>query len=239
MFGMIRRVAAKNRYDPGFAGIFLNPFYLARKGLYLNIFKLSPRLKGKLLDVGCGERPYESLFKGSKYVGLEYENTENRAAKKADCFYNGKKFPFKSASFDSVLCNQVLEHVFWPDEFVSEIWEVLKPQGVLLITVPFVWDEHEQPVDYARYSSYGLVDLLKRNGFAIIEQHKSVQGLPAIFQLLNAYIFKLVSWNPFLKYFAMIFVMSIITLLGVISGILPKGRDLYLDNVILARKVSK
>ena len=54
------------------------------------------------------------------------------------------------------MCNQVLEHVFNPDDFVREIARVLKPGGALLLTVPFVWNEHEQPYDYARYSSFGL-----------------------------------------------------------------------------------
>ena len=62
----------------------------------------------------------------------------------ADYFYDGQSFPFKGGSFDVVLTNQVLEHVFNPDVFLSEIHRVLTPDGVLLLTVPFLWDEHEQ-----------------------------------------------------------------------------------------------
>ena len=67
--------------------------------------------------------------------------------KHADRSYDGKTFPFSDGEFDAVLTSEVLEHVFNPDEFLSEINRVLRDDGVLLLTVPFVWDEHEQPFD--------------------------------------------------------------------------------------------
>jgi len=235
-----KKIVAKNRFNPGIIGIFTNPFFIARRGLFKEIYSLSDQISGKVLDVGCGEKPYESLFKTKEYIGLEYNNTENRAAKKADIFYDGKTFPFKSSRFDSVVCNQVLEHVFESDDFLHEIHRILKPNGKLLLTVPFIWDEHEQPVDFARYSSFGLKNLLERNGFKVIIQRKSVSNFAVIFQLINSYLFKKVSNIPLLKHFCIVFIMSIFNILGVISSvILPKNNDLYLDNVILARRVSK
>jgi SAM-dependent methyltransferase len=84
----------------------------------------------------------------------------------------------------------VFEHVFNPSEFLREINRVTKIGGLFLITVPFVWDEHEQPYDYARYSSFGLKHILSENGFEIVEHRKSNNGLEVIFQLINAYISK-------------------------------------------------
>ena len=75
-------------------------------------------------------------------------------------------------SFDNVVCNQVLEHVFRPEVFLLEIHRVIKPGGNMLMSVPFIWDEHEQPWDYARYSSFGLKYLLENTGFEVIEQRK-------------------------------------------------------------------
>lgn len=236
----IKRIVAKNRFNPGLVGIFSNPFFIARRGLFREISSLSKEINGRVLDVGCGEKPYEQLFAAKEYIGLEYDNTENRAAKKADVYYDGKKFPFQKAEFDSVVCNEVLEHIFEPDNFVLEIHRVLKPEGKLLLTVPFVWDEHEQPVDYARYSSFGLKNLLQRNGFKVLEQRKSVRDFSIILQLVNSYLFKKVAKNLFLKYFCIIFIMSILNILGIILAILlPKNDDLYLDNIILAQKVKK
>ena len=50
----------------------------------------------------------------------------------------GRRFPISDGEFDAVLTSEVLEHVFNPDEFLSEINRVLRDGGVLLLTVPFV-----------------------------------------------------------------------------------------------------
>ena len=138
--------------------------------------QFSSKLKGRLLDVGCGSKPYQELFAVDDYIGLDIDNEAMRNRKIADYFYDGTTFPFNDNEYDSVLCNQVLEHVFNPDEFLSEIKRVLKPGGRLLLTVPFVWDEHEQPHDYARYSSFGLKALIDKNGFNVIEYKKIMHG---------------------------------------------------------------
>ena len=157
-----------------------------------------------------------------------------------DVFYDGNRIPFDDASFDSAITSQVLEHVFTPDAFLTEINRVLKPKGNLLLTVPFVWDEHEQPYDYARYSSFGLKSLLEKNGFEVTVHIKSLNDTRVIFQLINVYIFKKtikLRSNPVSNIIASFFLNSWVNLIGLIFGlILPKNDDLYLDNVIIARK---
>jgi len=241
MIQKIKLLILKQQFEPSFLGLIVNPFYFARKGLVSNIKVLgSLFLSGKILDVGCGSKPYQKFFVNStEYIGLEIDTPENRNHKKADYFYDGKSFPFENGSFDSILTSQVFEHVFNPDEFLKEVNKVLKTQGVLLLTVPFVWDEHEQPFDYARYSSFGLRHILEKHGFEIMEQRKSVDDIRVIFQLINDYIYKkTVSQNPYLNLLITLVLMAPCNILGeIISKILPKNSDLYLDNIILARKV--
>lgn len=234
----IRRAIEAEQFHPGFLGLFVNPFYFARKGLYENIAALAGRVRGNTLDVGCGRKPYESLFHSSNYIGLEIDTPENRKHKKADVFYGNGAFPFGEAEFDSVVTNEVFEHVFNPDQFLEEIRRVLKPGGVLLLTVPFVWDEHEQPHDFARYSSFGLAAIAERHGFEILELRKSVNDIRVVFQLLNGYIYKkTVGNNWFVNLLAVIVLMAPFNILGeMLAKILPKNDDLYLDTVVLARK---
>ena len=59
------------------------------------ILSFAPRVRGKMLDVGCGQKPYEHFFKATQYVGLEMDTPENRAMKIADFFYDGTTFPFE------------------------------------------------------------------------------------------------------------------------------------------------
>src|SRR5262245_59036946 len=126
-----------------------NPYYLDMSLLREGIERFAPRLQGRMLDVGCGERPYQSLFSHvRRYVGIEHlaavqnidsylEVTVKHVASLVDAFAEGENIPFRDASFDSCLCVEVLEHVPQPEPIVAEIRRVLKVGGKLLVTVPF------------------------------------------------------------------------------------------------------
>jgi len=225
-------------FYPGFIGLFMNPFYFARKGLVNNIKEFGDRVRGKTLDVGCGNKHYKELFSSSEYIGLEIDSDENRNHKSADFFYDGHTFPFEDKSFESLVTNQVFEHVFNPDKFLKESFRVLKTKGTLLMTVPFVWDEHEQPYDYARYSSFGIKALLEEHGFEVVECRKTMADVRVIFQLINAYLYKkLMTKNSYTNLFLTIFFMAPFNILGEIFNlVLPKNEDLYLDNIVIAIK---
>ena len=236
----LRKVGHEQSFHPTWLGVFVNPFFIARRGLAAAITEFAHDLHGRLLDVGCGSKPYERLFRVDQYVGLDIESERTRTAAVADHYYDGHRFPFVDASFDALLCNQVLEHVFNPNEFVAEMHRVLKPGGRLVLTVPFVWDEHEQPLDYARYSSFGLRALFEENGFAI-ERHKKINAnVSVIFQLVNAYLYKILPKPLMVHVIVCATLMAPISSLGVIlSRILPDNEDLYLDQIILAKKIQK
>jgi SAM-dependent methyltransferase len=229
----------REMHSPSWVSLFINPFYFARKGLYRSIKAIAPQITGRTLDVGCGSKPYKFLYNSSEYIGLEIDTKENKSLKDADYYYDGNNFPFNDNDFDSIVANEVFEHVFNPDNFLNEINRILKTDGKLFMTIPFVWDEHEQPFDYARYSSYGIKSILEKHGFAIVEQRKSVSDIRVIFQLLNLYTFKkLVSKNGMINLLVTLIFIAPINILGsLINLILPLNSDLYLDNIILARKI--
>jgi SAM-dependent methyltransferase len=237
----LKRYLLRQQFRPGVLGLLVNPFYFARKELLRAISRFANQIQGETLDVGCGHKPYQHLFRAARYIGLEIDTPHNRISKRADVFYDGGTFPFVDRQFDSVVCNEVLEHVFNPDDFLAEICRVLRHEGHLLLTAPFVWDEHEQPSDYARYSSYGLRHLLQKHGFEVIEHAKTVADGRIIFQLVNGIIYKKVnSQNPYLDLIMIAIFIAPINVLGALcSPILPSSEDLYLDNVILAQKTSE
>lgn len=228
----------RQAYAPGWAALFFNPFYLARRALWQVTRELGPQLRGQVLDVGCGSGPYRSLLACDSYVGMDIDSEVARQRGVADVFYDGEHFPLDSGRFDAVLCTQVLEHVFEPTAFLEEVHRVLAPGGKLLLTVPFVWDEHEQPWDYARYSSFGLHHLLQKQGFRVLEARKLNADASALFQLANAYLYKVVRPLPrALRAMLTVTLGAAITILGVVAGrLLPGNPDFYLDNVFLAEK---
>jgi SAM-dependent methyltransferase len=226
-------------FHPGIVSVFINPFFFARRGLVVQMREFAPRLSGgKLIDIGCGRKPYRELFPGTDYVGLEIDTPATRARGIAERFYDGNTFPCGDAEFDAALANQVLEHVFEPEAFLAEIHRILKPGGKLLLTVPFIWDEHEQPYDYARYSSFGIRYLLEKSGFTVLEAKKTLSHFAAIIQLVNAYFYKaLLSRHVILKIIGTLLIVFPMNLFGLlISLLLPQNSDLYLDNIVLAER---
>lgn len=238
MLNFIKKLYTQESFQPTFVGLFVNPFYFARKALYERIKTIAPCFKGRALDIGCGQKPYQNLFCNvTKYTGLEIDTLQNRLNKKADHFFDGKSLPYEDSSFNTVIMSQVLEHIFSPDSFLSEVNRVMCDDAKLLITVPFVWDEHEQPHDFARYSSYGLTALLERNGLIVVEHYKTVADARAIFQLINAYLYKVYCHSN--QYFIILVVLLIATInvLGaVLYKIMPDNQDLYIDNIVIAKK---
>jgi SAM-dependent methyltransferase len=235
----IKKILMDEQFNPSLLGIVLNPFYFSRKGLNNALINLLPRLTGVTIDIGCGSKPYEKFTNSDKYIGLELDNKLSRKLKSADCYYDGSTMPFEDNSVDSVFSSQVFEHVFTPNEFLKEINRILKSDGLLLMSLPLVWDEHEQPYDYARYTSYGLRYILDKHGFEVIELIKTSNDFTAIVQLLVAFIYKTtLTSNKYINLVTTIIIMFPINITGLlISKILPKNDDFYLDNVVLARKI--
>lgn len=132
MISLLKKLYIKEQFNPKFIGLFINPFYFARKGLYQNVSELAKYLNGELLDVGCGTKPYASLCNVSNYIGLEIDDEGNRNHNYADVLYDGKTIPFENNTFDSILSNQVFEHVFNPNDFLKEINRVTKIGGYFL-----------------------------------------------------------------------------------------------------------
>lgn len=228
----------REQYLPTWLGLLINPFYFARCGLLRELARHFPRLTGDVLDVGCGNKPYRDLVPAKRYVGLDVDTPFTRRVGAADVFYDGGTFPLPAVGFDGVLCSQVLEHVFTPEAFLAEIRRVLRPGGVLVLAVPFMWDEHEQPHDFGRYTSFGLRALLERNGFEVLEQTKSVADFGAVAQLASAWVFKVVrTRSKWVNLFTQLMLILPINVLGAVARvILPGSRDFYLDNVVVARR---
>jgi len=123
-----------------------------------------------ILDAGAGECVYKGLFSHVQYksidlaVGDEHWNYGN-----LDYVGPLDDMPIESASFDAVLCTQVLEHVERPRECVKEMWRVLKTGGKLFMTVPMSHHEHQVPYDSFRYTSYGLRSICTQAGFSEVQ----------------------------------------------------------------------
>ena len=140
--------------------------------------------------------------------------------------------------FDAVVAFEVFEHIFNLPVVLKEINRVTKPDGFLLISIPFVWAEHEAPYDFARYTSFGISHLLKENGYQIVEFNKTGNYLLTVFQLMVAYVYQcLAPLKRLIHFFQLLVIFPLILLAYLLNTIFPKRYDLFYGCVVLARKV--
>jgi SAM-dependent methyltransferase len=122
---------------------------------------------GDLLDLGCGNKPYEEWYKSktTSHTGCDViQSSEN----KVDVLCMANELSFVSDKFDTVLCTQALEHVYDHHGLLKEAHRALRKNGNIILTVPFVWELHEEPYDFFRITKHGLKSLLHEAGFEIV-----------------------------------------------------------------------
>ena len=227
-------------FQPGLLGIFINPFYFIRKGLYKHIAKNTGYLTGNMLDFGCGRKPYKNLIHVTNYVGVDVEvSGHSHANSEIDVFYDGKHLPFPDEHFESLFCSEVFEHVFNFDEILKEINRVLKRGATGVITTPFAWPEHEQPFDFTRFTSFSIKMTLEKNGFKIISMEKNGHFFEALVQLTACYVYTILHkknkvWNGFIT---LLFISPINILGALFSAIAPKSQDYFHNMVIVVEKI--
>ena len=142
----------------------LEPDWLLQRFLIRDVRAALAEVRGQILDVGCGGRPYESFVSpGVRYFGVDAQST---ASSQPDVWGSAGKLPFRDGCFNSVLCTQVLEHVPDPGLVVQEIARVLRPGGRLILTAPQTWCLHEAPWDFFRFTRYGLERLCREAGLS-------------------------------------------------------------------------
>lgn len=220
-----------------------HPYYFIRKGLFAKLIQYTPVLRGRLLDFGCGSKPYKSFITVDEYIGVDFENEGHpHENEQIDIFYDGKTIPVEADYFDSALTSEVFEHVFNLEEVLKELHRVLKPGAPLLITCPFVWKEHEVPNDFARYTHFALKHMLEKAGFRIRTLDKSGNFIEVMFQLRALYFFD--NWYPKFKpiplvgFLFRLFFFAIPNAVGsLFSKLFPRNKQLYLNNIVIAEKI--
>lgn len=231
-------------YKYRWIGFLTCPFYIMRKNLYNNIKKYAPFLKGSVLDFGCGSKPYKKLFVNcDRYVGVDIDNNgHNHINENIDYLYDGRKLPFENNSFDNVFSSEVIEHISNLDDIIIEINRVLKPNGLFFLTTPFVWNENELPNDFARYTSVGLKNLLKKHGFNVLFLKKSSNYFDIIYQMKAEYYRELFSkYNSWVINIIvqLVFIIPQFIKAFIFRKIYRPSWSFYGNNIVLCKKKNR
>lgn len=137
----------------------------------------------RVADIGAGDSPYRELFDHADYFCIDWEQSVHEGAKRVDLVASAESIPLPDAHFDAILMTQVLEHVPEPERVIREQYRLLKPGGGFYMTVPLVWELHEAPHDYFRYTEWGVRRLLESAGFEHIEIEPKCDSFTSLAQL--------------------------------------------------------
>lgn len=227
-----------------FSPYFVSKFYLL-KDIELMIKKY--QFKGSILDIGCGQKPYQYLFKkADKYLGIDFKNYSINKDYKglnpdlhfSHDYLKTSTLNFDDESFDHTVSFQVMEHHKNPAKMISEMARITKKGGYIMISVPFLAGLHEEPNDYQRFTKYGLIELFKRNNCRVVKIKEQGSLFSTISLLLNenlnnfagrnklAYIVSAIIYLPFLVF----------EYLSLILDKIFKSDKIYFNYLILAEK---
>jgi ubiquinone/menaquinone biosynthesis C-methylase UbiE len=191
---------------------------------------------GKLIDIGCGTKPYQRLVIPYviSHVGIDHKDTLHEKSN-IDRFGTAYGIPAEDGEFDCALCTAVLEHLEEPERALRECYRVLRSAGIAIYSVPFIWHLHEEPRDFYRFSKYGLQYLFEKVGFDIIEINP-LSGFWVTFGQLFVYYIYRFNRGPF-KFIPIIPVIGLLIQgLCYLLGQIDKTEQWTWMHMIVARK---
>jgi len=193
----------------------------------------------KWLDLGCGMKPFESSFNGAHYIGIDVaQSGAEEEMKDADLYFNGIDIPFPDNYFNGILCTQVLEHAINSDSLIRECYRVLRVNGTIVVSVPFIYREHEQPYDFRRFTSFGMKYLLEENGFKDVTWTKCLSAFETMATLFCCHISNTYGAKSKWTYrlIAYLVVAPTLILANILSKSREKERDLYSAIIAVGKK---
>lgn len=177
-----------------------------------------PKVK-KILDIGSGVGTIDFYLasKGKKVTGIEISKSAVELAKKnAELFNLNKKITFINAAFptkilkgqyDMVIFSEVIEHLEDDTKALRDIWKVLKPNGLLVITTPSInaplyrlglLNKFDREVGHMRrYTLPYLISLVEKNGYKVIQsgRHEGIIRNLLFTSKFGGKLLKVIRWK--------------------------------------------
>ena len=233
MFGLARDLIIGNRfYD-------YNEYRL--KSFVKRIANMCPP-GSSLLDVGAGQTQYKKYFSHLSYTAQDSGvGDASWDFSRIDIVSEIYDIPLPKASFDYILCTQVMEHLAHPDKAFVEFERLLKHGGTLFVTCPMTWKEHQKPHDFYRYTQFALSRLGEDHGFKVLEMNKVGGKFITIAKLITDLNVLQAIRNKWLLRFCLLILYPLNWLIGCIGYLLDPldtTKDLTLQYECIFEKIS-
>ena len=168
-----------------------NWWYVAKRDLINRILAKTGRKFDRALDIGCGPGANIEVLNtfAGKVTGVDISPKAIEYSRRIHphnefLLANAENLPFADSSFDLILCSEVLEHVE-DTKAIAEVLRILKPQGVLIITVPahrYLWNFNDRFNHHLRRYNTSAIKILLGAPFAIkhVGYWNCISYLPAL-----------------------------------------------------------
>lgn len=167
---------------------------VTRISLELELQRHFQRLRsGKVLDVGSMHSPYKKYIPHTEYKRLDVDSETQ-----PDICCDIYEIEWEANYFDTIIATEVIEHLYNPEKAVEEIYKILKPGGICILSTRFIYCYHPFPKDYYRFTQDSLSHILKN--FSKVEIHCHGNRVQAIWQIINNNLY-----NPKLGFFLNVF----------------------------------
>lgn len=190
-----------------------------------------------IIDIGAGEQMFRGICKDLKYIsqdiaiydgfGKEGLHTGTWDTSNIDIVSDATSIPVEDGSFDNALCTEVLEHAPHPVGILNEIYRILKPEGIVILTVPSLSLTHFAPYFYqSGFSKYFFSYHAKEIGFQVLEIKNTGGAFDLIFSIstsIRPKIKKIKNINKLNKYILILFNYLILGLSGILRLIPVKS----------------
>jgi ubiquinone/menaquinone biosynthesis C-methylase UbiE len=192
-------------------------------------------------DIGCGEQPLRDRVESREAVYIGIDIIQNRS-NTVDIICSAEAIQLADQSVDIILLTDVLEHI--PDLYKAfqEFTRILKPNGKIILTCPFLWFLHEEPYDYQRITPYLIQYISEKSSLEVVNIEKTGNEIEVICVILDSLLALYIFENKVVQMFwniIRLFLRLIVNLIGLILSNLFRRllkNKYYLHNVAILRK---
>lgn len=207
------------------------------------------RIVGSVLDIGCGNKPYQHLFIDiSRYIGIDYAKYAKYGRYQSagpDYFFSDTYtatgiLPFTDCTFNNIVCFQVLEHHPDPRMLVRESIRVCMSGGFIIFTCPFLSGIHDEPHDYQRFTRFGLSYIFQKCGLHQIDIYENGGVASSLTLLLNetwSFHYSIGSWRTRSVLLLIYPLLLLISYLGLIWDMNFPSSKICPNYTVVARKI--
>lgn len=148
-----------------------------RKKIKDSIKHIFNKPNDKILDIGCGKNPFYKDVIAGNIIGFDRFSSKTVIEGNAN-----NPLPFPDRSFDKIILANSLYYLDNPFEVIKEVYRILKPRGILFISLPFFYPVHDIPDDKYRFTEFGVRTILKK--YFVITKLEAIGGIFTIPSIL-------------------------------------------------------